>query len=125
MNTANDGFGHRLCTRCNKPFECSGNSVATCQCNLVKLDPSTLAFLAKTKWGCLCLDCLVEFDGKVISLQGKACPKAEELQEGLHYYKERGLWVFTEYYHMLRGYCCESGCRHCAYGFRKEGKETS
>lgn len=27
--------------------------------------------------------------------------------------------VFTEAYHRKRGYCCESGCRHCPYGFGK------
>ncbi|MEO1009880.1 MAG: DUF5522 domain-containing protein [Bacteroidota bacterium] len=27
-------------------------------------------------------------------------------------------WVFTEFYHILRGQCCQNGCRHCAYGFR-------
>lgn len=25
--------------------------------------------------------------------------------------------VFTEAYHRKRGYCCQSGCRHCPYGF--------
>jgi uncharacterized protein DUF5522 len=27
--------------------------------------------------------------------------------------------VFTEAYHLRRGYCCQSGCRHCPYGFNK------
>jgi hypothetical protein len=27
--------------------------------------------------------------------------------------------VFTEVYHLRRGYCCQSGCRHCPYGFRE------
>lgn len=120
MKTETDSDEHRLCRRCDKPFECRVNSIAVCQCKLVKLDPSTPAFLDKTNWGCLCADCLKEIDAKVISLKGKAFPKPEELQEGVHYYKENGLWVFTEYYHMLRGHCCESGCRHCAYRFRKE-----
>jgi uncharacterized protein (TIGR00290 family) len=32
--------------------------------------------------------------------------------------------VFTTAYHLRRGYCCESGCRHCPYGFgEKEGKQ--
>ncbi len=42
--------------------------------------------------------------------------QSEELQEGLHfYYNEDGLMVFTETYHRLRGFCCESGCKHCPY----------
>jgi Family of unknown function (DUF5522) len=24
--------------------------------------------------------------------------------------------VFTAAYHLKRGYCCNSGCRHCPYG---------
>lgn len=36
------------------------------------------------------------------------------------YYIENGLLVFTEAYHLKRGNCCRSGCRHCPYGFRKK-----
>lgn len=42
------------------------------------------------------------------------------LQEGVDYYIENGLYVFTEHYLLKRGYCCKSGCRHCPYGFKKE-----
>ncbi|MFN8299822.1 MAG: DUF5522 domain-containing protein [Chitinophagales bacterium] len=40
-----------------------------------------------------------------------------KLQEGIHYYldKDSGLLVFTGQYHRERGYCCNSGCRHCPY----------
>ncbi|KAA6456941.1 hypothetical protein DYQ86_24175 [Acidobacteria bacterium AB60] len=31
------------------------------------------------------------------------------------YYIEDGLIVFTAAYHLKRGYCCGSGCRHCPY----------
>lgn len=31
------------------------------------------------------------------------------------FYIENGLTVFTEEYHIKRGYCCGSGCRHCPY----------
>jgi hypothetical protein len=41
----------------------------------------------------------------------------EQLVEGVDYYIENGLYVFTERYLLNRGYCCESGCRHCPYGF--------
>ena len=43
-----------------------------------------------------------------------------DLKEGVHYYIEDGRWVFTERYHMLKGYCCENGCRHCVYGFNRQ-----
>ncbi|UII27696.1 DUF5522 domain-containing protein [Fulvivirga maritima] len=38
------------------------------------------------------------------------------------FYIENGLYVFTEAYHLKRGYCCKSGCRHCPYGFKKKKK---
>lgn len=31
------------------------------------------------------------------------------------YYIENGLLVFTQAYHLKRGACCGSGCRHCPY----------
>ncbi len=41
-----------------------------------------------------------------------------KLVEGVDYYfNEDGLMVFTKLYLQKRGYCCESGCRHCPYGF--------
>jgi hypothetical protein len=40
--------------------------------------------------------------------------------EGRDYYLEGGLMVFTERFLLRRGFCCESGCRHCPYGFKKE-----
>jgi len=32
------------------------------------------------------------------------------------YYMEGPYMVFTAAYHLKRGYCCGSGCRHCPYG---------
>ncbi len=42
-----------------------------------------------------------------------------ELQEGLDYYVEDGLLVFTSAFLRKRGYCCDSGCRHCPYQNRE------
>jgi len=39
------------------------------------------------------------------------------LEEGDFYLSEEGYKVFTKQYHLKRGYCCESGCRHCPYGY--------
>jgi len=42
----------------------------------------------------------------------------KELTEGIHYYiNEDGFIVFTEHYHLERGYCCGNGCRHCPYNY--------
>ncbi len=31
------------------------------------------------------------------------------------FYYEGPYLVFTARYHLKRGYCCNSGCRHCPY----------
>ena len=38
----------------------------------------------------------------------------QALQDGDFYY-EAGRMVFTASYHLRRGFCCDSGCRHCPY----------
>lgn len=35
------------------------------------------------------------------------------------YYNEQGFRVFTEKYHLKRGFCCKNGCKHCPYGYDK------
>ncbi|ATA89261.1 hypothetical protein CGC58_05695 [Capnocytophaga stomatis] len=35
------------------------------------------------------------------------------------YYSEKGYKIFTEEYLLKRGYCCQSGCKHCPYGYNK------
>jgi hypothetical protein len=47
-----------------------------------------------------------------------------ELQEGQDYYLEHGLLVFTAAFLRKRGYCCESGCRHCPYEYTRKEKES-
>ena len=39
--------------------------------------------------------------------------------EGVDYTFENGLMVLTRRFLLERGFCCESGCRNCPYGFRK------
>ena len=36
------------------------------------------------------------------------------------YYNEKGYRIFTEKYHVKRGYCCKSGCKHCPFGYDKK-----
>jgi len=35
------------------------------------------------------------------------------------FYWDKGKMVLTEIYHKRRGYCCNNGCRHCAYKNKK------
>ncbi len=37
------------------------------------------------------------------------------------FYKNKyGQIIFTEKYHLKRGYCCKSGCKHCPYRFKPQ-----
>ena len=41
-----------------------------------------------------------------------------------YYLSEEGYIVYTEKYHIKRGYCCQNGCKHCPYDFKKSTKIT-
>jgi hypothetical protein len=42
----------------------------------------------------------------------------QPLKEGLdYYYDSNGYMVFTEHYHLEKGYCCGHGCKHCPFDF--------
>ena len=58
----------------------------------------------------LCTACLRELEKE------KAAIPTARLVQGVDYYIDQGYWVFTEGYHLTRGYCCGNGCRHCPYG---------
>jgi len=42
------------------------------------------------------------------SIHNKAAPESD-------WYFENGMLVYTAAFHLNRGYCCGSGCRHCPY----------
>ncbi len=43
-------------------------------------------------------------------------PNQSKLVENIDYYlNDQGFMVFTEQYHLKRGYCCENNCKHCPY----------
>jgi hypothetical protein len=46
--------------------------------------------------------------------------KRSKLDDADYYIGEQGFIVFTESYHLKRGYCCKSGCKHCPYGYDKK-----
>ncbi len=43
-----------------------------------------------------------------------------ELEPDDFYYNDKGFRVFTEKYHLKRGYCCKNGCIHCPFGYDKK-----
>jgi hypothetical protein len=46
--------------------------------------------------------------------------KRGNLSEEDYYLSPEGHIIFTESYHLKRGYCCKSGCKHCPYGYDKK-----
>lgn len=46
--------------------------------------------------------------------------KKNKLSAEDYYLSPEGYIIFTESYHLKRGYCCKSGCKHCPYGFDKK-----
>ena len=109
----------KICPKCQTAFECSVGNITLCQCSVVKLSDATKVFLEESEYDCLCKNCLTKLNKDVELAQNQTFPP-EKLLENVHFYTENGLFVFTEWYHLLRGHCCRSGCRHCAYGFVKE-----
>jgi len=107
MNDSN-----KSCSRCKEDISCKADDIANCDCAKIVLNEETTRFLAKTNYDCLCNTCLEHLQDLVKltnEIPQKMIPK-------IHYYIENGNYVFTEFYHIQRGYCCGSGCRHCGYG---------
>jgi len=44
----------------------------------------------------------------------------KEMHPEDYYFSSEGYIVFTEKYHLKRGHCCKSGCKHCPYGYNKK-----
>ena len=56
-----------------------------------------------------------EGNREFLSCYQKGVAPNSRLVEGTDYYLEDGLMVLTEGFLLRRGYCCDSGCRHCPY----------
>ncbi|WP_221392734.1 cysteine-rich CWC family protein [Dyadobacter sp. NIV53] len=112
----------KVCPKCKTLFSCQSDNIASCQCSTVRLSKETIQFLSNTNFDCLCKTCLEKINKDVSLATQFHFPTHKAMYiEGLHYYKENNYWVFTELYHTLRGKCCQSGCRHCVYGFGNKG----
>ena len=105
----------KTCQRCQNEFNCNADKISNCSCFGVELSDATQTYLTKLKFDCLCTPCLEELNQihEEIAEEKADAP----LIENKHFYMENDLMVFTEYYHIKRGYCCKNDCRHCAYGF--------
>jgi hypothetical protein len=91
------------CDRCGT---CIGNDTPNSSDSAELID-----FLDEAFFESLCNDCLQELKLKL------HLAHHDDAEDDL--YIENGLIVFKESYHMRRGFCCKSRCRHCPYGFDK------
>jgi len=76
--------------------------------------------VANVDQDCLCPRCLAEAIGQMPAKASGAAdrssqPMESSLAEGEDYYFEGAAMVFTAKFLLRRGYCCESGCRHCPF----------
>lgn len=100
----------KVCSRCNLKV------VNQLEIKTSDLSDDTKKFLDKTYYSFLCNNCLLEINDLVNTAKNDKLD-TKNLIENIHYYKENGNFVFKEYYHILRGFCCQNKCRHCAYGY--------
>lgn len=86
------------------------------------MDLPLVAPVAPPDQDCLCPACLAEAIAQ-LTLSGNSATESSvsrasaegSLVEGLDYYLEGAAMVFTAEFLLRRGYCCESGCRHCPF----------
>jgi hypothetical protein len=109
-----------ICSRCRINNVAENIVIGKCICAREPANSNTIRFIEKTYYRFLCRECLHEIENLTAKAEEEQFPEpGADLTPEIHYYMDQDLMVFTEYYHLLRGYCCGSGCRHCAYGYKK------
>ena len=110
----------KTCQICHSTFNCNTEKITECKCLDIKLHPETSAYLQKTSYDCLCNSCLEKVNNYPLLAKEYPFPNhPSKYVQGIHYYLDGQYWVFTHYYHYLKGSCCKNNCRHCAYGYKK------
>ena len=111
-------LGQTICSKCKQSLVCRPDDIQNCHCSQIQLSKETLQFLNDTYYdSCLCNECLQNLDHLVQKASKAELPESDQLVKGIHYTIENGLWVFTEYYHIQKGYCCNNKCKNCPYGY--------
>ena len=111
----------QLCPSCGKENACRvANGCAykgPCWCEAYVVPAEVQRQLAEAHPGraCLCRECLVRFSKSSAALTREESTAANPIEREDYYLDEFGRMVFTAAYHLKRGHCCDSGCRHCPY----------
>jgi hypothetical protein len=102
------------CPLCSQSNDCQLCTVAaykgSCWCARVEIPGELLAQVppeSRNK-SCICCACVMKFHR---AANGGASPKVLPGD----FYFDGGLMVFNAAFHLRRGYCCRSDCRHCPY----------
>lgn len=110
----------KSCSSCGASFGCGAQlPEGNCWCH----DLPHVGLVAAADQDCLCPDCLAQAIAKLQATKEEPTRPAaannsatiSPLIEGEDYYCEGAAMVFTAQFLLRRGYCCESGCRHCPY----------
>ncbi len=115
--------GMHNCPKCGRSNTCQAGEV-TCWCfevpHILKGEESNACFCK----ACLLTELVHETEKYAQSVRSGArlndIPNIYKegdaaLIEGIDYYSEGETVVMKAWYHLRRGTCCESGCRHCPY----------
>lgn len=112
------------CPICGRPNACrleSGEAYkGACWCEAPQISDAAMRRMRDTlpEGRCLCFDCLSAIAAdegipwSVLAARSKAALPVPGEGDS---YVENGCVVFTAKYHLRRGYCCGSACRHCPY----------
>ncbi len=82
-----------------------------CWCATMEIPDELLARVPaeQRNRACICAECVLAFQRS-----RKSAGPAHRALPGEFYFEDDRM-VFTAEYHLRRGYCCGSGCRHCPY----------
>lgn len=120
-------MSQKTCQICQQKFSCGfANPQLPCWCEALPKLAEIGQFHTSNE--CLCPDCLKrslkrEIDRYVTDVEsgnkenraGDMDANGGKLIADIDYYLEDGHLVFTAWYHLKRGECCGSACRHCPY----------
>lgn len=120
----------RSCPLCGRANECRiANGClykGACWCESNNIPTHVLRHLAslQPQPTCLCQRCLAlvarhaamhDKPEEIVALVRAELKSTPALSAEDFYLDEQGRTVFTSAYHLKRGYCCNSGCRHCPF----------
>jgi len=115
MALACTASGQECCPLCGQPNDCQLCTTAAykgpCWCEAANIPDELLARVPVDlrKKACICRSCVTGFYEK------HSANSPQSLCSPDYYVDPDGRLVFTADYHLRRGYCCGSGCRHCPY----------